>query len=93
MCEVRQEACAHRQRGGVRVEDVDPELLQRFLEDHVHHGVVLAVLRLQVGDLDTGQRHNISVWVLLFFYTQKKKSENLKLKLLQLLHFSRPPSS
>jgi len=46
----------HGQRGGVGVEDVDPELPQRLLEDHVHHRVLLAVLRLQLGDLEAEKR-------------------------------------
>lgn len=42
----------HCQGGGVGVEDVDPELLQRFLEDDIHHGVILTIFRLQVSDLE-----------------------------------------
>lgn len=74
--EVRREACTHRQGGGVGVEDVDPELLQCFLEDDVHHGVVLAVFRLQVGDLHQ-QRHTNSKTSdqFGFFYPEK----NLKI--------------
>lgn len=48
----KQAAMSHRQGGGVGVEDVDPELPQRFLEDNVHHGVLLTVLGLQVGNLE-----------------------------------------
>ena len=44
-------ARTHCQCGGVGVEDVDPELPQCFLEDDVHHGVLLTVFRLQVSDL------------------------------------------
>lgn len=43
----------HSQGGGVRVEDVDPELLQGFFKDNVDHGVLLTVFRLQVSDLET----------------------------------------
>lgn len=45
-------AKTHCQGGGVRVEDVDPELFQRFLEDDIHHGVLLTIFRLQVSDLE-----------------------------------------
>lgn len=79
--EVRREACTHRQGGGVGVEDVDPELLQCFLEDDVHHGVVLAVLRLQVCDLHARQRHTNSKTSdqFGFFYPVEQKSENVKI--------------
>lgn len=49
----------HSQGGGVRVEDVDPELLECFLEDNVHHGVILTIFRLQVRDLEAYVEMNI----------------------------------
>lgn len=49
----------HSQGRGIGVEDVDPELLQRFLEDNVHHGVLLTIFRLQVRDLEVIFERNI----------------------------------
>lgn len=57
-------ARTHCQGGGVRVEDVDPEFLQCFLEDDIHHGVLLTIFRLQVGDLDTHTRFSVKVLIL-----------------------------
>lgn len=58
----------HSQGGGVRVEDVDPELLECFLEDNVHHGVILTIFRLQVRDLEAYFEMNIwfnrSQWII-----------------------------
>lgn len=39
------------ERRGVRVEDVETEFLQSLFKHHVHHGVLLTVLRVQVTDL------------------------------------------
>lgn len=41
---------SHGERRRVGVEDVEAEFLQSLFEHHVHHGV-LAVLRVQVADL------------------------------------------
>lgn len=42
---------SHGECRGVGVEDVEAEFLQSLFKDHVHHGVLLAVLRVQVADL------------------------------------------
>lgn len=49
----------HCQGGGVRVEDVDPELLQCFLEDHIHHSVLFTIFRVQVSDLEAHTQKQI----------------------------------
>lgn len=41
----------YRERCGVRVEDVQTELLQSLFKHDVHHGVLLTVLCVQVADL------------------------------------------
>lgn len=48
----------YRQGCGIGVEDIQTEFLQCFFEYDVHHGVLLAVLRVQVVDLSKTSRVN-----------------------------------
>lgn len=41
----------HSEGSGVRVEDVDPEFLQRFLKNNIHHGVLFTIFRIKIGNL------------------------------------------
>lgn len=67
-----QELRTHSQGSGVRVEDVDPELLQCFLEDDVHHGVLFTILRIQVRYLQK-----------MFTFITKLKSESEQRELMK----------
>lgn len=47
----KRELRTHSEGSGVRVEDVDPELLECFLKDEIHHGVLLTIFRIEVCNL------------------------------------------